>query len=327
MRLLVLGGGGFLGWHLVRAGLDGGHEVTTFSRSDPGHPSEVEALVGDRSGDLAPLEDRAWDAVVDTIGDADAVRRSTAVLADRVGVYGFVSGMSVYHPVGPAIPDESAPVRREGSPWCDDVLQERSVVKLAGEAAVVRAFGAHRTLIGRVGIMIGPRDPTDRFTYWPVRLARAAQAGEAAIVAPGDPRRPVQYTDARDIAAWFVERLVASAGGCFNLVGPNRDEPLSDVLAACAEAVGAGGVERRFVSEPLLRRVLADVMEMHLEQACADCGERDQAVLEYDHPDDDVFTLGAPLTVTPWPSAPEKREVVCGNCHRRRVAKRSGALA
>ena len=266
MRFLVLGGGGFLGWHLVREARARGHDVTTFSREAPGH-DDVEQLLGDRTGDLSALEDQVhdgvrWDGVVDTFSLPDAVRRTASLLSRSADAYGYVSGMSVYAPDGPAVPDEEAPVRREGAH--DDRLQERSVAKLACEDAVREEFDG-AVLVPRVGIMVGPRDPTDRFTWWPVRLARAL-SGERAreVLVPGDPDRPVQLSDARDPAAWVVESLRLQLDGVYNVVGPGRRETLAEVLDACRRAAGAGPDDAELVAlhdEDRLRDVLAHVDE------------------------------------------------------------------
>jgi 2'-hydroxyisoflavone reductase len=276
VRLLVLGGGGFLGHHVVAAALDAGHDVTVFSRGGGSPFDGVEVLTGDRRDDLVALAQeirrgRTWDAVLDTFTDAapgaPAVRASAQLLSGAVGVYGYVSGMSVYAPSGPAVPDESGPLRRAGVEPDDDPLQERSLAKLAAERALAEVFDGP-VLRTRVGIMVGPRDPSHRFTYWPQRLAGALSgARPATVLAPGDPGRAVQYSDARDIAAWTVAMLAGGRGGVFNTVGPGRVERLDDVLQACLRAAraveGDSDVAVRFAwtGEDLLRRRLADVEE------------------------------------------------------------------
>ncbi len=260
MHLLVLGGGGFLGRAVVSAGLDAGHDVTVFSRSGRAPVSGVEVLRGDRSGELAALRGREFDAVLDTFSDPDAVTATARLLDGAVGAYGYISGMSVYAPDGPTVPDESAPVRVEGR--YDDVLQERSIAKLRCEAALAEHFSGPR-LVTRVGIMVGPHDPTDRFTWWPARLARAlAGAAERRVLAPGNPDRAVQYTDVRDLAAWMVGMLAERRGGLFNGVGPGRADRLVDVLEACLRAVGGepGDVEFVWRDEAQLRAALAETV-------------------------------------------------------------------
>ena len=264
MRLLVLGGGGFLGFHVVTAALAAGHEVTVFSRSGRAPVDGVDVVSGDRQGDLSGLRGREWEAVFDTFTDtedgAPAVAATAALLAGSVGTYGYVSGMSVYAPTGPDVPDETAPVRRAGHET--DRLQERSLDKLAGEAAVRAHFG-EQAFFPRVGIMVGPR--STRYTYWPVRLAGALDGSLGrTVLVPGDLDRPVQYSDARDIAAWSVRMLAEGRGGTFNAVGPGRPDTVREVLDACAVAAGAGSLADLVTvdaPEDLMRRKLLGVDE------------------------------------------------------------------
>jgi 2'-hydroxyisoflavone reductase len=260
MHLLVLGGGGFLGHAVVTEALGAGHDVTVFSRSGKAPADGVEVLQGDRSGDLSALSGRRFDAVLDTFSDADAVAATARLLSGSAGTYGYISGMSVYAPDGPAVPDESAPVRVEGR--YEDALQERSIAKLACEAALRDHFDGP-TLVTRVGIMVGPRDPSGRFTWWPVRFARAlAGTADRRVLAPGDPSRPVQYTDVRDLAGWMNTMLAAGRGGLFNGVGPGRAESVGDVLAGCLRAVGGSpdDIELVWADEETMRRELATAL-------------------------------------------------------------------
>lgn len=266
MRLLVLGGGGFLGYHAVAEAVAQGHDVTVLSRSGKAPVDGVEVLVGDRQGDLSALRGREWDGVFDTFNDtapgAPAIRTTARLLSGAVGGYAYVSGMSVYAPGGPAVPDEEAPVRAADVEPLTDRLQERSLAKLAGEAAVREAFDGV-ALFPRVGIMVGPR--SSRFTYWPLRLAAARDGWlPRRVLVPGDPDRPVQFSDARDIARWSTQLLAAGLGGTFNTVGPGRAESLRAVLRACLEAVDAEPDDVELVEVPhekLLRGQLIDVDE------------------------------------------------------------------
>lgn len=265
-RVLVLGGGGFLGFHAVAEALGAGHDVTVFGRSGRAPLPGVEVITGDREGDLSGLRGQEWDAVFDTFSDeapgAPAVRATASLLSGSVGAYGYVSGMSVYAPSGPEVPDESAPVRRLGVEPDTDVLQARSLAKLAGERAVTEAFDGP-ALFPRVGIMVGPR--SRRYPYWPRRVAGAVDGSlPRRVVVPGEPDRDIQYSDARDIAAWAVSMLVASRGGTFNTVGPGRPETLRTVLLACLEAAGGSQDDVEFVvarDEGDLRRLLVGVEE------------------------------------------------------------------
>jgi nucleoside-diphosphate-sugar epimerase len=266
VRLLVLGGGGFLGHHAVTEALAAGGDVTVFNRTGKPPVPGVEAIAGDRRDDLSGLRGREWDAVFDTFTDtepgAPAVRATAELLSGAAGAYGYVSGMSVYAPSGPSRPDESGPVRQDGVEPDTDRLQERSLAKLAGEAAVTELFDGP-ALFPRVGIMVGPR--STRFTYWPVRVAGAAvDRLPRSILVPGDRDRSVQYSDARDIAAWSVWMLALGRGGTFNTVGPGRPDSLWSVIDACCTAVGVDPAELDFVDvtdEDRLRAGLTDVDE------------------------------------------------------------------
>lgn len=244
MKLLVLGGTGFLGYHMVAQAAMAGHEITTFNRDGVSDFADVEAIQGDRHGGLSALGGRRWDAVIDTFSDATTVAATARLLAPNVAAYGFVSGMSVYHPNGPDVVDEQAPVRRDEPGLADDPLQQRSLDKLACEQAGQETFNG-RVLIIRPGNMVGPRDPTDRFTCWPLRFQRALADGEE-VLAPGTPDRAVQFSDARDIAAWLVTCLDPDGHqpepGVYNTVGPARQNALGEVLSACraAAAVASG---------------------------------------------------------------------------------------
>ena len=262
MHLLVLGGGGFLGYHVVAEALSAGHDVTVFSRESTPPADGVEVLVGDRTSDLSALHGRQFDAVLDTFSDPDAVADTATLLSGSAGAYGYISGMSVYDPAGPTVPGAGDPVRRPGGGAAvpgGDPLQARSLAKLAGERIVADRFDGPAPVF-RVGVMVGPRDPSDRFTFWPVRLA-AALSGAAGrtVLAPGDPDRVVQYTDARDIGAFVASALDRRLAGVYDTVGPGRAQPLSAVLDACLTAPGGGpgDVEWVWAGEAWLRDELA----------------------------------------------------------------------
>ncbi|QIN78058.1 epimerase [Rubrobacter marinus] len=264
MKLLVLGGGGFLGYHVVAEALAMGHEVSTFNREGEAPVEGAEALQGDRQDDLSALRGRTWDAVLDTFSDPEAVGETARLLSGSVGAYGYVSGISLYHPDGPAVVDEGSPLRRADE-GLDDALQERSIAKLRCEEAVRERFSGP-VLISRIGIMVGPRDPTDRFSWWPVRLARTLAEGDE-VLAPGDENRPVQFSDARDIASWMVRTLEAGGSGTFDAVGPGREVSIAEVLKACRDVaaegagVGAGEPEIIWAGEEFLRRNLVGIAE------------------------------------------------------------------
>jgi 2'-hydroxyisoflavone reductase len=251
MGILVIGGTGFLGRHVVEAARRRGHALTLFNRgvTAPGLFPELETLRGDRrTGDLGALEGREFDAVIDTCGYLPAEVRSVAgFLANSVAHYTFVSSISVYpDPVAPGT-DESAPVSQLDGPAPEEVTDEtygplKALCEQAAEAAL-----PGRVLSLRPCLIAGPGDPTDRFTYWPRRIA------EGGRVLAGRPEQPIQLIDVRDLAAWSVHAAEGGLRGTYNAVGPA--EPLSmarlfeacrDVASSDAEPVWAGD---RFLRE------------------------------------------------------------------------------
>lgn len=298
MNLLVLGGTGFLGYHVVAAALNEGHEVSVFTRGGDSPTPEVEMLRGDRYGDLSALRGREWDAVLDTFSDPDPVSETAKLFSGSAGAYGFVSGITNYHPNGPRIVSEDSPLRVAGEASPDDPLQDRGLAKLGCESAVLENFAGH-TFIVRPGIMVGPRDPTDRFSWWPARMYRALARGDEEILAPGNPSRPVQFTDARDLALWMTRMLhdlavksTVSSGSrdeIYNAVGPGRREEISTVLEASLQAAeefhSHAGDPRRTVSP---RFIWAE--EDFLEQRLSDLPEEQRPLWfpEYQIPFDEV---------------------------------------
>jgi 2'-hydroxyisoflavone reductase len=214
MRLLILGGTKFLGRALAAEALARGHELTLFNRGETNRElfPEAERLRGDRTGDLAPLEGRSFDAVVDTSGYVPAVVRASAASLRDSGRYVFVSSVSVYADVSVG-PDEESPVAELGEASADELAADYSnygSLKALCEQAVRDLFG-ESSLIVRPGLIVGPNDPTGRFTYWAHRLDRGGE-----ILAPGPPERRVQFIDVRDLAAWIVDCAERGVTGVFN---------------------------------------------------------------------------------------------------------------
>ena len=236
MKLLVLGGTRFVGRHLVEAALAREHEVTLLNRGN--HPEvfpEVEGLIGDRDGDLGALENRTWDAALDTSGYVPRlVRDSAERLRDAVEHYTFISTVSVYTDVPPHA-DEDARVRGLEDPLTEAVTGETyGGLKVLCEETVREIYGA-RSLIIRPGLVVGPYDPTDRFTYWPVRVA---EGGE--VLAPGVPEAPVQFIDARDLAAWTLGMIEGRETGTYNAVSPADRFSMGELLNTCQMVSGEG---------------------------------------------------------------------------------------
>ena len=230
MRLLLVGGPKFVGFALIEAALARGHEVTTFNRgrTSPERFPEVEMLHGDRDGDLAALEGRTWDAVLDTSGYVPRHVRGTArLLAGAAGRYLFVSSISYYADHRePRV--ESDPPAALGDKPADRLLDDYSnygALKALCEQEVEAAFGDRAVLV-RPGLIVGPNDPTDRFTYWPRRVERGGP-----ILAPPD--QPIQMVDVRDLAGWMVGLLESDRGGAFNATSPPGAITFDSMLQAC----------------------------------------------------------------------------------------------
>jgi 2'-hydroxyisoflavone reductase len=244
VNLLLLGGTRFLGRHVVDAALARGHEVTIFTRGRNAHPwgGDVAALSGDRDPRIAPglaaLAGKSFDAVVDTSGYVPrVVGASAGALVDRVGRYLFVSSLSVLASARVPGLDETAPVATLDEPDSEDVPKHYGALKAACEE-VVRARIAGGATIVRPGLIVGPHDPTDRFGYWVARFVHPALLGDRADVAvvPAPPERPVQFIDARDLAAFMLELVERDIGGTFNACSPAGQWTMGAVVDACRSA-------------------------------------------------------------------------------------------
>lgn len=235
MRILVLGGTRFLGRALVEAALGRGDTVTLFNRgkTNPGLFPGVQTVIGDRAADLSPLYGPEWDAVIDVACyEPDVARLSAKAFADRAGRYVFVSTVSVYASQRTREAQlEDAPVAelREGMTTFEEVYGPK---KAACEAIVRDAYG-ERALIARPGLIVGPHDPTDRFGYWPRRIARGGR-----VLAPGDPADLTQFIDVRDLASWLTDACHAGRGGVYNLTG--TPVPFGILLGLCKAATYSG---------------------------------------------------------------------------------------
>ncbi|MEA2391387.1 MAG: hypothetical protein QOK31_1496 [Solirubrobacteraceae bacterium] len=231
MRLLFFGGTLFLGRHLAEAALGRGHQVTTFTRglTATGLFPDAEEMHGDRAADLSALEGREWDGVVDTSGYLPRVVGASArALAGAAGHYTFVSSINAYADLDRRVREDSRLARLdEGS--SENVQEHYGPLKVLCEQAVAGAFGSDRTLVVRPGLIVGPHDPTGRFSYW---VERIAAGGE--VLAPGDPERLVQLIDARDLAAWILDMVEQGSAGAFNATSPRL--PMRAVLEACGDA-------------------------------------------------------------------------------------------
>jgi len=231
-RALVLGGTGFIGPYQVRSLLARGHEVTLFNRgqTNPGLFPELEKLRGDRNGDLGSLRGRSWDVVIDnSSARPDWVTRSAEFLRDSVELYYYVSSRSAYAsystvPMTSAVATYTYETAGVDRATADITRLPYGLAKAESEREVMRVFPG-RSCVFRPGLIIGPDDPTDRFTYWPVRIHRGGE-----VLSPGDGTDPVQIIDVRDLADFMALSAGAGHTGIFNLVGPATPRPMAELL-------------------------------------------------------------------------------------------------
>jgi len=237
LKILVLGGTKFVGRHLVEAAIARGHTLTLFHRgqTNPGLFPGVEVVTGDREHDLDRLAGRRWDAVIDTCGYVPRVVGMAArALAEAVDRYVFISSISVYGTEVAPGADEATPLLSLDDPSVE-VVDGRTYGPLKALCeAELEAILPGRVLNVRPGLIVGPEDPTDRFTYWPHRLA---QGGE--VLAPGDSRQPVQFIDVRDLAEWIVRAVEDGLVGPFNATGPHDPLTMEDFLTGSREALAS----------------------------------------------------------------------------------------
>ncbi len=232
MRILILGGTVFLGRHVVEAAVVAGHDVTLFNRgqSQPHLFPHLEQIYGDRDGDLGALGGQQWDAVVDTSGQLPRLVAASAAALSSAGQYLFVSSISVYRDVSAPGVREDAPPRTLSHPDSEDVRTDYGALKFLCEEEVRSGFGASATIV-RPGLIVGPWDPTDRFTYWPARLD---QGGE--VLVPGRPARRIQFVDVRDLATFMLRLVEQRTPGTFNADQPPGAVTMGDLMAACQAA-------------------------------------------------------------------------------------------
>lgn len=236
LRILVLGGTGFIGPYQVRYAVDRGHRVTVFNRGrrQVGLPDSVEHLQGDRNDDLTALRGREWDVVIDNPTTLPFwVRDAASLLRDSAGQYIFISTISVYGDTSrPGMDETTALARYGGTDPMAETLQtlQQNVGALYGPLKALSEQEAERWFPGRTtvirpGLIVGPGDPTDRYTYWPVRMARGGE-----VLAPGTPGDPVQIIDARDLAEWTIRMAERRVPGIFNATGPAREMGIGEML-------------------------------------------------------------------------------------------------
>jgi 2'-hydroxyisoflavone reductase len=267
LRILILGGTGFTGPYQVRYALSRGHQVTTFNRgkTHPGElPKEVEQLIGDRNGKLDALKGRRWDVAIDNPTTLPAwVRDVAQILKGNVERYVFISTISVYADTSKGV-DETAPIAKYDGP--DPYKETLEAMKASGyktygplkalsEKEAEKWFPG-KTLIIRPGLIVGPRDETDRFTYWPVRIDRGGE-----VLAPGKSSDSVQFIDARDLAEWTIRMVENRETGIYNATGPAKPLVIGGMLDQ---------IKGAFNSDATFTWVPADFLEQQKVEAWSD---------------------------------------------------------
>ena len=275
MNVLVVGGTMFLGRYLVRGLRERGHLVTMFNRGKS-HPDlfpEVPRVIGDRRSaeDLDQLRGMEWDAVIDT---SAYFPKDVELLLDRIapttGHYAFISSISVYRPSGSVGQDEGSPVvELTGEMSRTEITGENYGALKAAAENLAEELMPGRVLVVRPGLIVGPDDPTDRFTWWAWRMER----GGPGVPAPGDPDEPVQFIDVRDLADWTIRMVEARRVGTFNATGPAEPVSMKAFLESARRTLAPGGTTLRWYSEKeLLNAGVAPWREMPLWIPAADNG-------------------------------------------------------
>jgi 2'-hydroxyisoflavone reductase len=255
LRILILGGTGFIGPHMVRYALRRGHTLTLFNRGRTNTHlfPDVEKLVGDRSNDIESLRGYTWDAVIDnSSSDPRWTRDSAQLLRDAAGLYAFTSTRSVFSDFSAIGMNEAGPVYDVELPQTDDAdglgYGQRKVLC---EKETERAFPG-RALIVRPPLIVGPGDRTDRFTYWPARIHRGGE-----VLAPGDGSDPVGFIDVRDLAEFYIRLVELNTTGVFNAFGPGAPlsfaEMVYGIRAVTSTPVSFTWVETDFLLERQVR--------------------------------------------------------------------------
>lgn len=243
LKILILGGTGFTGPFQVKYALSRGHKVTVFNRgkTHPGElPKEAEQLIGDRNGQLDALKGRKWDVVIDIPTSLPVwVRDAAQILQGNVDRYIFVSTISVYADVSKPHSDESAPLLPYKGADAMKETQETFRANVGGLYGPLKALSEAeaekwfpgKALVVRPGLIVGPGDESDRFTYWPVRVEKGGE-----VLAPGKPTDPVQFIDARDLAEWIIRMAEKGTVGIFNATGPKETLGIGGMLEGIKKA-------------------------------------------------------------------------------------------
>lgn len=268
MDILIIGGTRFVGRALVDSAIARGHNLTLFNRgkSNPDIYPTIETITGDRETDLDKLDGRTWDAVIDTCGYVPRiVRLSAQALKDKARQYTFISTISVYPVVGAPNRDEESELLTLEDESTEEITNETyGGLKVLCENAVRDAF-PDNTLIIRPGLIVGPHDPTNRFTYW---VTRTGKGGEA-IAPPAE--QPMQFVDARDLADFTLDRIEAGSTDIYNVTGPAERLTFGECLSVAKEALESDVTYHHVTDDFLNNHDIGEFMELplwiNLEQA------------------------------------------------------------
>lgn len=267
MKLLILGGTRFIGRYVTERALAGGHEVTHFNRGSNAFP-EVETIIGDRDGDLSALEGRIWDAVIDTSGFIPrTVSKSTEFLSNTVDHYTFISTVSVYKDFGERPCSEESDVHEISLEEAERLTRGTAGPVYNEHYGALKAraeIEAEKHMPGRIlhvrpGLVVGPHDYSDRFSYW---VGRLNEGGD--VLAPGKPQRPVQFIDVRDLADWIVEKTEERVTGVFNVTGAERHITMGELLDTCKQVSGSKALLHWLDEEFLLSQGVAPWSDLPL---------------------------------------------------------------
>lgn len=237
MRILIIGATRFLGRHLVEAALARGYEVTLFNRgkSNPDLFPQLETIIGDREKDVNRLQGRIWDTVIDVAGYVPRiVRLSTEILEASVNCYVFISSISVYEDFRKIDIDESYALAKMPDETVDENSPETYGARKVLCEQIVQEIYGERALIIRPGLIVGPHDPTDRFTYWPVRVARGGD-----MLAPQKPEVATQIIHVRDLSEFTLKLIEENASGIYNATGPDYELTLGKLLDVSKQVSGS----------------------------------------------------------------------------------------
>lgn len=261
LKILILGGTTFLGPHLVQELQQHGHEVTIFTRGNQSSKfSNVEELQGDRDGNLKALENRNWDAIIDTSGHLPRlVRDSSKLLTNSTNHYTFISTIGVYQDFYKQQIDENYPLAKLENEDSEEITEKNYGALKAACEKVIQSHFPSRCLIVRPGLIVGSLDPTARFSYWPIRVKKGGE-----ILAPGSPDQLLQVIDVRDLAKWIVTMVEQQAVGIYNVTGPAKAMNFKQLLQECQRVSNSNAILTWVNEDFLIAHQIQDWVEIPL---------------------------------------------------------------